>query len=122
MNIDSPESFHTESILDLTEQNCEAICNGAMLDQGIDETSDSCSASLWEPDPYDWEYEDLNLDHEDYDHYEDDDHSDYDDDYDYYDNYTDHNDDDHKERFDFWTTIMADDKVCLSLDSCMSYA
>ena len=105
MNITSPEYFHTESILNVTEQNCEAICNGVMLDQGIDEYSDSCSASLWEPDPYDWEYEDPNLDHENYDHYEDYDH------YDYYDDYYDHYDDNHEDRFDFWTTLMADDKV-----------
>ena len=105
MNIHSSEYFHTESIIDLNEQSCEAICNGAMLDQGIDEYSDSCSASLWEPDPYDWEYEDPNLDHENYDHYEDYDH------YDYYDDYYDHYDDNHEDRFDFWTTLMADDKV-----------
>ena len=99
MNIYSPGYFHTESILDVAEQNCEAICNGAMLDQGIDETSNSCSASLWEPDPYDWEYEDPNLDHEDYDWH------------DYNDHYYDHYDDFHEERFDFWTTLMADNKV-----------
>ena len=110
-DIDSPEYFHTESILDVTEQNCEAICNGAMLDQGIDEYSNSCSASLWEPDPYDWEYEDSNLDHEDFDY---EDYIDWfyynndwgnNDDYDLYDLYQ-------EERFDFWITLMADDKVC----------
>ena len=114
MNIDSPESFHTESILDLTEQNCEAICNGAMLDQGIDETSDSCSASLWEPDPYDWEYEDSNLDHEDFDY---EDFFDWDDN-NYYDHYDLH-DRYQEESFDFWTTLMTDDKVCCSFDSCL---
>ena len=120
MNIDSPEYFHTESILDVAEQNCEAICNGAMLDQGIDEYSNSCSASRWEPDPYDWEYEDPNLDHEDYDHYEDFDYEDFFDWYynndwdnnDYYDDYYDLYDLYQEERFDFWITLMADDKVC----------
>ena len=124
MNITSPEYFHTESILNVTEQNCEAICNGAMLDQGIDETSDSCSVSLWEPDPYDWEYEDTNLDHEDYEHNVDFDYwystTDFYDWYwdndlennDYYDDFYDLYDAYLEERFDFWTTLMADDKVC----------
>ena len=119
MNIHSSEYFHTESIIDLNEQNCEAICNGVMLDQGIDEYSDSCSASLWEPDPYDWEYEDTNLDHEDYNHYEDFDYSDFNDWYwnDWYNNDSYGHDYDLfevylEDRFDFWTTLMADNKVC----------
>ena len=117
MNIDTPEYFHTESIFDLNEQNCEAICNGVMLDQGIDEYSNSCSASLWEPDPYDWEYEDPNLDHEDYDHNFDD----YDFNYWYWNDWNNNDYYDHEydifevyleQKIVFWTTLMADDKVC----------
>ena len=88
------------------------MCNGAMLDQGIDEYFDSCDASLWEPKPFDWENEDHNL--ADYEDFSLDDYYDY---YWYYDNYFGWYYD--STEFDFWTKLMADDKVCCSFDSCL---
>ena len=84
------------------------MCNGAMLDQGIDEYFNSCDASLWESKPFDSEYEDHNLD-DHYDYF-----SDY---YDYYWYFVDPSWYYVDTEFDFWTKLMADDKVCCSFDS-----
>ena len=115
MTLDSTNDFYTELNLNPTKLNCDAICDGAMWDKDIDEYVDSCNAGLWEDDDHDWDGDD----YDSYDYYYDGDHDDdHGDDHDSDDD--DHHwDDHHEEIFDFWTTLMADDKVCCSFNSCI---